>query len=98
MKREHLIVFTKCLLDFMFFAGILVTLTLPWSVKWLGTVFVYAPFVEQYKEEGWGIYDDSSDLDRAVVLSDGYYGDPSSVVEIYRETEKPTMIQDTNIL
>ena len=50
MKREHLIVFTKCLLDFMFFAGILVTLTLPWSVKWLGTVFVYAPFVEQYKE------------------------------------------------
>ena len=50
MKKEHLIVFTKCLLDFMFFTGILVTITLPWIVKWLGTIFVYAPFVEQYRE------------------------------------------------
>lgn len=29
MKRETVIVFTKYLLDFMFFAGIIVTLTLP---------------------------------------------------------------------
>ncbi|MCI5584900.1 MAG: hypothetical protein MR383_05020 [Lachnospiraceae bacterium] len=53
----------------------------------------YKEIVEQYKEEGWGIYDDSSDLDRAVVLSDGYYGDPSSVVDVYEKTEKPILIQ-----
>lgn len=36
MKKETIVKITKYLLDFMFFAGILVTLTLPLSVKWLG--------------------------------------------------------------
>ena len=27
---------TKLLLDFMFYAGIVITVTLPWTVKWLG--------------------------------------------------------------
>lgn len=58
----------------------------------------YKRITEQYKKEGWGIYDDSSDLDRAIVLSDGYYGDPSSVVEVYQETRKPIMLQDISIL
>lgn len=35
MKKETIVKITKYLLDFMFFAGILVTLTLPLSVKWL---------------------------------------------------------------
>lgn len=39
---------TKCLLDFMFYAGILVTLSLPWSVKWLGR---YLPNVGAHYEE-----------------------------------------------
>ena len=54
----------------------------------------YKEIVEQYKEEGWGIYDDSSDLDRAVVLSDGYYGDESSVARIYKATKKTFIYQD----
>ena len=33
MKKETIVKITKYLLDFMFFAGILVTLTLPLSVK-----------------------------------------------------------------
>lgn len=57
----------------------------------------YEKIVNRYKEEGWGIYDDSSDLDRAVVLSDGYYGDWSSVVRVYQKTEKPVMIQDVGV-
>lgn len=28
--------------------------------------------VKQYRQEGWGIYDDSSDMDRTVILSDAY--------------------------
>ena len=57
----------------------------------------YKEIVEQYKEEGWGIYDDSSDLNRAISISNAYYGDLSSVVEIYKETGKPIMIQNVYI-
>lgn len=54
----------------------------------------YEAIVTQYKSEGWGIYDDTADLDRAVALSDAYYGDESSVVRLYQETGKPVMIQN----
>ena len=47
---------------------------------------------------GWGIYDDTAELDRAVVLSDAYYGDKSSVVQVYQETGKPLMIQNVEVL
>ena len=36
MKKETLIKLTKYLLDFMFFGGILVTATLPFTIKFLG--------------------------------------------------------------
>lgn len=49
---------------------------------------------DKYIEENWGIYDDTSDMDRAVILSDAYYGDESSVLQLYKKTEKPHMIQD----
>ena len=51
-----------------------------------------------YREEGWGIYDDTADLDRAIAVSDGYYGDPSSVVQLCRERGMPVMYQDVKIL
>jgi len=54
----------------------------------------YERLVREYRAEGFGIYDDSADMDRAVVLSDAYYGDWSSIVQLYRETGKPVMIQD----
>lgn len=50
MKKETLIKFTKYLLDFMFFGGILVTISLPWSVKMIGTYLGYEPFLAQYSE------------------------------------------------
>ncbi|MBD5523483.1 MAG: hypothetical protein HDR04_03520 [Lachnospiraceae bacterium] len=58
----------------------------------------YEKIVEAYREEGWGIYDDSADLERAVILSDAYYGDMSSVVQVYQETGKPVMIQNVDVL
>lgn len=58
----------------------------------------YYEIVEQYRSEGWGIYDDSADLDRAVALSDGYYGDPSSVVQLCQKAGMPVMIQNVEIL
>ena len=53
----------------------------------------YQEIVKNYKEEDWGIYDETADIDRAIVLSDAYYGDGSSVVELYKVTGKPIMIQ-----
>lgn len=58
----------------------------------------YQSIVENYRKQGWGIYDDSSDLNRAILLSDCYYGDHSSVVQLYQETGKPIMIQNIGIL
>ena len=58
----------------------------------------YQEIVKKYKEEGWGIYDDTAELDRAIALSDAYYGDYSSLVQLCQETGKPVMIQDVEIL
>lgn len=50
-----------------------------------------------YREEAWGIYDDTADLDRAIAISDAYYGDRSSVVQLYQQTGKPVMIQNVEV-
>lgn len=54
----------------------------------------YRKIRDRYIEEGWGIYDDSAELDRAVVVSDAYYGDGSSVVQLYKKIQKPVMLQN----
>ena len=58
----------------------------------------YMMLKQQYIAKGWGIYDETADVDRAVVLSDAYYGDGSSVVQLYRQTGKPIMIQNVEIM
>lgn len=57
----------------------------------------YENIVREYRAGGWGIYDDSPDLDRAIAVSDAYYGDPSSVVSLYQQTGKPIMIQTVDV-
>lgn len=58
----------------------------------------YDKLVKQYKEEGWGIYDDSAELDRAIVISDAYYGDGSSVVQVCQSVNKKVLIQDVDVI
>ncbi len=58
----------------------------------------YESVRDRYLAEGWGIYDDTPDIDRAIVISDAYYGDPSSVAEMYKQTGKPVMIQNADII
>lgn len=58
----------------------------------------YDDIVKSYRKQGWGIYDDSAELERAIAISDGYYGDSSSVVQLYMSTGKPVMIQDVDTL
>lgn len=58
----------------------------------------YLRLVEKYKELRCGIYDDSKDLHRAVDLADAYYGDASSVTELFRQQGKPIMIMNHDVL
>lgn len=53
----------------------------------------YKKIVDQYRDEGWGIYDDTADVHRAVALSDAYYGDGSSVMELCRKAGMPVLEQ-----
>ena len=57
----------------------------------------YSKIVDKYISDGWGIYDDSAELDRVIVISDAYYGDWSSVVQLYKKTSKPIMIQNADV-
>lgn len=63
-----------------------------------GILQKYMQIKQQYLCEGWGIYDDTADMDRAIVISDAYYGDGSSAVQLYQQTGKPIMIQNVEIL
>ncbi|WP_196606668.1 hypothetical protein [Pectinatus frisingensis] len=54
----------------------------------------YKQIEQAYINEGWGIYDDTAELDRAITWSDAYYGDMSSVVWLYKVTGKPILIEN----
>lgn len=66
----------------------------------LGTIQSMIPHLEEqynelrrwYKEACIGILDESTDLHRAIAISDAYYGDWSSVVELYKATGKPILL------
>ncbi|MDE6214521.1 MAG: hypothetical protein K2M70_13740 [Lachnospiraceae bacterium] len=58
----------------------------------------YKEIRDRYIEEEWGIYDDSADMDRVITLSDAYYGDGSSVVQLCREAGMPVMLQNVNTI
>ena len=57
----------------------------------------YSHIVREYRDAGWGIYDDTADMDRAIAISDGYYGDWSSIVWLYQKAGKPIMIQNCEV-
>lgn len=58
----------------------------------------YNLLVEEYKGAGFGIYDDTADMHRAIAVSDAYYGDYGSVPELYKETGKPMLMQNYEIV
>lgn len=58
----------------------------------------YKAIRQKYEEEEWGILDTSADLHRAIAISDAYYGDWSSVIQLYRKTGKPVLINHDNVI
>jgi len=56
----------------------------------------YERLVKDYKEGKWGIYDESTELERAIHMTDAYYGDYSSLIQLYKKTGKPILIQQND--
>lgn len=51
----------------------------------------YRRIEKEYCEGNWGIYDDTPDVTRAVIWADAYYGDASSVENLFQKLDKPIM-------
>ncbi len=58
----------------------------------------YKEIRRQYQEKNVGILDESTDLNRAIAVSDAYYGDWSSVVQLVTVVGKPVLYENDNIL
>lgn len=58
----------------------------------------YRSMVERYRNEGWGIYDDTAELHRSIAISDAYYGDRSSIITLFQATRKPIMLQNVSMI
>lgn len=58
----------------------------------------YQALVEEYKRSGIGIYDDTADLHRALLWTDMYYGDDSSLIYLYGVQGKPIVRQNNECL
>jgi len=57
----------------------------------------YEKLAEEYKQAGWGIYDNTTDLNRALELADIYYGDKSSLVQLCYERDIWVLMQDVEV-
>lgn len=58
----------------------------------------YEKIVETYKQKEIGIYDDTADMDRALIIADAYYGDHSSLVTLCQAINMPIMIQNPLVI
>lgn len=58
-----------------------------------GLLEEYQRIVSDYIDGQWGIYDNSTDLYRAIAWCDAYYGDQSSVTALFTAAQKPVMLQ-----
>lgn len=57
----------------------------------------YNAIVEEYKKAGWGIYDDTKDMETAITLCDAYFGDADGVAHRCETLGKPVMLQSVEI-
>ncbi|MED1952359.1 hypothetical protein [Brevibacillus centrosporus] len=58
----------------------------------------YQKLVNDFREKRLGIFDDTPDVERAIAISDAYFGDgTSSLVHMFSITGKPAMVQELNI-
>lgn len=54
----------------------------------------YQTILDGYKRAGWGICDETDNVDRAVEQCDAYYGDMNAILQPFQLTRKHIMIQN----
>jgi hypothetical protein len=54
----------------------------------------YKKIVKQYRSENWGIYAEGFEADKAVEISDAYYGDACTLSQNMVIAKKPVMLQN----
>jgi len=52
----------------------------------------YETIINDYSKGNWGIYDDTVNLQRAILCTDFYYGDKSSLIPLYQATGNPVVM------
>ncbi len=57
----------------------------------------YNTIVKEYREAGWGIYDDTPDMEMAIKICDAYYGDADGMAHRCETLGKPVMIQNVDM-
>ena len=57
----------------------------------------YRRLIEEYKAGGFGIYDETGNISRALALADAYYGDEGLIKSLYEASGRPIMIQNYEI-
>lgn len=43
-------------------------------------------------------FDETTDLNRSIAICDAYYGDDSSVIQLFQGVNKPVMVEDVEII
>ncbi len=64
----------------------------------LATRDKFVKLLENYLQEGWGIYTDTADVNDLINLSDAFYGDSGTLAHKMRLLKKPVMLQNVEIL
>ena len=59
---------------------------------------IYRSLVDDFRLKNYGIYDDSGDVDRLLMLADAYYGDTDKLVQECRNRKIPVMIQNVDVI
>jgi hypothetical protein len=54
----------------------------------------YLKITDEYKKEKYGIFDETGDSNRPIILADGYYGGRSSMLTLFNTQEKTALLMD----
>ena len=54
----------------------------------------YRAILEDYKERGWGICDETDNIERAVKACDCYYGNMNAILQPFQNANKPIVLVD----
>ncbi len=61
------------------------------------TIDAYEEVIKNYKAQGWGICDETRELERAVKIGDAFYGDDGEALEKFKAAGKMAMRQNYKI-